>query len=327
MKLAIHWTVITRSLPALASLALTAHMASAGTVAYWRFEEGPSGNNIAHTVGNGVFEAAVFDASGNGNHLSAFTADNWGAFRYTTDVGMSTLPAGLGNQYSIRNSGGYPGLWAASSYIGHAWTPDRWTIEAAFMPEATGGWRTLVGRDSRGTATVDGNLAALYLQITPTDQLAIKYCDVAGVWHEAISAAGLVKGFNNGTDPDALTGLWQATAAVCNGSTLSLYYRSIENSGEWQLAAQTDLTTSGSSNLALTGGAGDGNDWDAGNWSVGRGLYGGGHGDRAYGFIDEVRISDSALSMGQFIFVPEPSTFALALLGGLSLLVSRRARR
>ena len=317
---------VVRSLSLVGSLVLCFSSAKAGTVAYWRFEEGPAGANIAHTVGNGVFEAAVFDASGNGNHLSAFTADNWGASHYTTDVAANLLPAGLGNSYSIKNSGGYPGLWAASSYIGQSWTPDRWTIEAAFKPE-NGGWRTLVGRDSRGTATINGDLAALYFQITPDNQMAIKYCDVAGFWHEAISGAGLVKGFNWGTDPDGLTGVWQAAAAVCNGTTLSLYYRDLDANSGWDLVAQTDLTLSGSSNLSLTGGAGDGSDWDAGNWSVGRGLYAGGHGDRAYGFIDEVRISDSALSIGQFIFVPEPSTMALALLGGLGLFARRFARR
>lgn len=315
-----------RALALTGGMLVGAHCVNAGTVAYWRFEDGPAGSNIAHTTGNGVFEAAVFDSSGNGNHLSAWSADDWAAFHYTTDVSMSTLPAGLANKYSIKNSGGYPGLWSSSSYIGQSWSPLTWTIEASFQPES-GGWRTLVGRDSRGTATSNGDLAALYLQITPDNQMAIKYCDVSGYWHEAISAAGLVKGFTWSSDPEGLTGVWQAAAAVCDGSKLSLYYRDLEGGDGWHLVAETDLTLSGSPNLALTGGAGDGNDWDAGNWSVGRGLYGGGHGDRAYGFIDEVRISDSALSMGQFIFVPEPSMFALAILGGLGLFVSRRIRR
>ena len=69
-------------------------------------------------------------------------------------------------------------------------------------------------------------------------------------------------------------------AAVSDGSMLSLYLRDV-TAGGWHLIAQTDMTLSGSPNTALTKGTGDGGDWNAGDWSVGRGLYNGGHGDRA----------------------------------------------
>jgi hypothetical protein len=48
--------------------------------------------------------------------------------------------------------------------------------------------------------------------------------------------------------------------------------------------------------------------------------------DRWLGNIDEVRISDSALSPSQFLFapVPEPTTASLALLGGLASWALRR---
>jgi hypothetical protein len=183
------------------------------------------------------------------------------------------------------------------------WSPGAFTIEASFKPE-NGGYRTIVGRDSRGATSNDTNLAALYLQLVPGDALAIKYADAAGYWHEAVSAAGVVKGF---AFPDSAAGHWYNAAAVSNGSMLSLYLNDVGAGTGYQLIAQTDLSASGSSNTALTPGTGSAGDWQAGNWSVGRGLYAGGHGDRAYGYIDEVRLSDSALSTSQFLFaVPEP---------------------
>ncbi len=314
------------SLSLTACLTLSTGLVNAGTVAYWRFEEGPAGSPVAHTLADGVFEAAVFDSSGSGNHLSAWN-NSWAGFSYRADVPMKTLPgAGLANNYSVQNSGGYPAMWSASAEL-QTWTPDRWTIEVAFMPELTDSHRTLVGRDSFGSATVDNRLSALYLQIQPDESLAIKYSDVNGYWHEAISAANLVKGFTFSSDPNALNGQWQAAAAVCDGSTLSLYYRNIELNSGWDLVAQTDLTLSGSSDTTLTAGAGDGGDWDAGNWTVGRGLWNGGHTDRAWGFIDEVRLSDSARKVSEFLLVPEPSIFALAMLGGVALFSRRLARR
>lgn len=44
--------------------------ASASTVAYWRFEEGPAGAQVAHPAASGQYYAAAADSSGNGNELS-----------------------------------------------------------------------------------------------------------------------------------------------------------------------------------------------------------------------------------------------------------------
>jgi hypothetical protein len=166
-------------------------------------------------------------------------------------------------------------------------------------------------------------LAAVYLQAIPNNALAIKYCDVAGIWHQAISATNVFQGFNWDSDPDGLLGKWYNLAAVSDGTLLSLYMDDVAAGTGYQLIAQTDMTGS-STNTAMTAGAGDGGDWDAGNWTVGRGLFNGGHGDRGYGYIDEVRISDSALGVDEFLFsVPEPATMILLGLGGLSLLKRR----
>jgi len=293
--------------------------ASGSTLAYWRFEEGPADAAVSHGgFPDGVFYPGTADSSGNGNALSVW-AEGWAGYAYRTDVASGTVPlTGAANLFSVQNTGGYPAMFTDSAMM-RTISPAAFTIEASFKPE-TGGYRTIVGRDSRGASTVNGDLSALYLQIIPGDAVAIKFGDVSGYWHEAVSAPGAITGF---PFPNANLGYWYDMAAVSDGHMLSLYL----NSGAgYSLVAQTDMTLSGSPNTALTAGLGSGSDWTAGNWSVGRGLYAGGHTDRAYGFIDEVRISDAALDPSQFLFVPEPSTLALALLGGLGLLGRRRFR-
>ena len=304
---------------------LCAMTANAATMAYWRFEAGPADTLIPHPTGDGVFNPDVPDSSGNGNALSAWTSGAWANEYFRSDVPAATVPqTGDANNFSIQNAGSYPGLWAIGL---QTWQPTAWTIEAAFQPELTDVHRTLVGRDGRYVATVNGDLSALYFQIQPDESLAIKYCDVSGYWHEAISAASTVQGF---VYPNSGDGQWQAAAAVCDGSMLSLYYKNVENGDvNYTLVASTDLTLSSSPNLALTNAAGSsGGDWTGGNFSVMRGLYAGGHGDRAYGFIDEVRISDTALTTDQFLFsIPEPTTAALGILAGLAMLFRRRFAR
>jgi hypothetical protein len=295
------------------------------TVADWRFEEGPNNGLLYHTVGDGVYQQAVADSSGNGYGLSAWTAGSWGSSVYRNNtLPVTTIPqTGQANNFSVKNSGGYPGMFTDPTAAIRTITPAQFTIEAAFKPE-NGGYRTIVGRDSRGAGTqagADPNAAALYLQIQPNNNVAITYQDVSGYQYTASSAAGLIHGFDYPTDNDGNLGTWYALAGVSDGTTLSLYLDDLSGLLGYQLVAQTALNQ-GSPNTAMTAGLGSGGDWMAGDWSVGRGLYAGGHGDRAYGYIDEVRISDAALLPGQFLMstpVPEPSTWAMtAIVSGLA---------
>ena len=136
--------------------------------------------------------------------------------------------------------------------------------------------------------------------------VAIAFADVSGYWHVAASSANLIQGFNFNTDPEGTTGKWYYMAAISDGSKLSLYLANVSEETEPRLVALTDMTLSGSPNRALAKGSQNGTNWHAGGWSVGRGLWNGGHTDRAYGFIDEVRISATALSPAQ-LMVPKVS--------------------
>jgi len=304
---------------------LCALPARAATEAYWRFEEGPDNANVSHGgQPDGVFYPGTADSSGNGYDLSVW-AEGWAGYAYRANVGMPSIPlTGAANNFSVKNTGGYPAMFTESGTALQTWQPAQWTVEAAFKLE-NGGYKTIVGRDSQGSVTGgDLNLAALYFQAVPNNGLAIKFCDVSGYWHEAISAENAYTGFDWPTDPDGLLAPWYSMVATSDGSTLSLYLRNLSALSGWNLIAQTDMTLSGSPDTTLTMGTGDGGDWDAGNWSVGRGLYAGGHGDRAYGYIDEVRLSDAALTTSEFLFVPEPSSLALGVVAGVMLFIRRR---
>ena len=130
----------------------------------------------------------------------------------------------------------------------------------------------------------------LYLSVRPGGVIAISFTDNAGNNWVIDSVSGVVE-----------VNQWQAVAAVSDGSTLSLYLKDIA-AGEPGYTLMGTLDISGSADPALSTGAGDGTEWDAGVITVGRGLYDGGHTDRFFGYIDDVRLSDAALSTNQFLY-------------------------
>ena len=112
------------------------------TVAYWRFEEGPANALLNHTVGDGVYQQAVADSSGNGYGLSAWSSGDWASSYYRNNtLPATTIPqTGAANNFSIKNAGGYPGMFTDPSAAIRTISPAQFTIEAMFKPES-GGWR------------------------------------------------------------------------------------------------------------------------------------------------------------------------------------------
>ncbi len=278
----------------------------AATVAYWRFETGPANSNVLHSTADGTFSGTIPDVSGNGNDLSVWSQGGGAGFAYRSDVPAATVPMNSApNHFSVKNTGSYPAMFtsaAGSSPTGinaESMTPAQFTVEVSYKPEASASFRTVIGRDAKNIATASADLAAFYLQIRPDDSFCASFTDVAGYTHTANSPPGWAYGFNFGSNPEGVGAPWYHIVAVSDGSTLKLFVNNL-------LVGTNDLTTSGSPNRALAKGSVSGTDWTAGAWSVGRGLYAGGHTDRAYGLIDEVRISNSALTPSQFLFAPRP---------------------
>lgn len=312
-------------LKALAALCVAAPAVAshAGTLAYWRFEgdgadvpvagttqvEDTNGRNLGVTFPNAPGIAAV-DSSGNGNTLRAWE-HSWAGHAYQSTVPAAVVPqTGAPNNFSVQNTGDFPALFtwslkSAPTTDVEAIKPLAWTIEASILSTNTGSHRTFVGRDgNRDTGATDGNRAPLYFK-TFNGTLQILFTDEAGNVYDLSDTTGAIS-----------TNTWYNVAAVSDGTTLSLY----KDAGAGYQLVNSMALVAGDTRLNYD----DNGSTSAGDtqwgWTVGRGRYGGGdlqgdgHGDRWFGAIDEVRISDRALSPNQFLFaaVPEPSGLALA---------------
>jgi hypothetical protein len=294
---------------------LTAASMQASTVAWWRFEAGPADTDIQKLVAapGFNFDHSVPDSSGSGNDLSVWETGGGAGFIFRTiqpnTPNATILQTGAANNFSVENTGGGPAMFTdPAGPLTTNFQPAAFTFEVSVKPE-NGGYRTFVGRDSRGGHNDGTNqdLAAVYFQARPDNAIQFEFLDVAGNFHTAASAPNVIRGwdYNNGAGtPDVVP--WQNLAAVSDGHTLTVW---LDNGlGYYSKIASTDLV---SDNTALSQGTGTAGDWVAGGFSVGRGLFAGGHTDRAFGLIDEVRISDVALTPSQFLFATPTATHAI----------------
>lgn len=266
-------------------------------VAYWNFEEGAADTAVPYTPPNaGYYDGSIRDLCGGENNLSAWTGSS---ATYRSLVPSPTTPAtGAANTRSLQNSNALPSLSTTDTGL-ITWSPTSWTLEAAIRPDTVTGIQTFIGRDSRGSHAPDPGLAALYFAVRPNGVLALQYTDAGGKNWNVESAAGAVSAAK-----------WQAVAATSDGTVLKIYLRNLtDNAPAYSLLASVNIT---STNPAITTGDGDGTDWDAGVFTVGRGLYNGNHTDRFLGHLDDIRFSEGALAHDQFLYSTYPSAPAAA---------------
>lgn len=263
--------------------------ASAATVAHWTFDDPALGAadqaNLPDSDGGTVWRMAAEDKSGNGNALTTWESA-WAGFKWVADS--------YKGDFAIEATGSCPATmtWSAQSLptgvVLESWTPTEFTIEAIFQP-APDGNRTIVGRDGRDVLTGSGSNAPLYFQQRSGWALGFMYADMAGTWHDAISESNVI-----------VAGNWYYMVGVTDGTNQTLYLANLTAGTDFEVVASSVIE---STDPRLATGSVNGDDWTAGSFTVGRGLWAGGHTDRflSPGLIDEVAISDKALSLNQLV--------------------------
>lgn len=306
-----------------ATFSLCALPLSATTIGYWNFEEGTVGSNPAGPPVNGQWAGTFQDTSGNGYHASPFFTNN-PDLEYSSNVPGAVVPqTGASNNASLQNvsSNFFSVSTTDNGNAGNpttalsSWTPTSWTIEASFNLANLSGNKTIVGRDGNNSGA-----APLYFGTRGTN-VAVDFQDSAGNRWAVVSGSGGAQNYTL-----SITN-WYSMVATSDGSTLSLYVKDLTAGDLNFTLIGTSTITSGDASLAI--GTGDAGDWDAGDFSFGRGLFNGGHVDRipAGSYIDDIRFSDIALGPNQFLYtIPEPSGAAM-LAGGMGLLGLLRRRK
>lgn len=265
--------------------------------AYWRFEEGTNFAVVNSAVANPVLDST------NLNHLDSFNADT--SPTYTNNVAPTPLKSGLANHLAldfIPNAGGGgddlftlfsngdlgKGL-AKHINNGIIAAGGGFTIEAAFNTNNPGRFGAIISKEGRPGGSRPEQTLELKTR-GDNSLLQIEMWDGNGSLKEISSLAPI-----NASQ-------WYYVAVVNNGSTMSMYLDS--NSGQgYQLQGSVPVT--GALYQAVPTNA----SWDN-SWTVGRGQYAGRPADWFDGIIDEVRLSNTALSPSQFLFAPATTILA-----------------
>ena len=282
--------------------ALWGSAASATTVAYYRFEDGPVDTEMAVDQGG---EGQVIDSSGNGSHFSGYPgwmpSGNTGPF-FRSNVAAATIPqTGAANTLSAQLDGN-DDIYDPNPTTSHLnnFSFSSFTVETYVNFTSLTGFQTMVGRDD--TADVnEHDESFFYLQKTGSNNFRVSLTLADGSTRIAVTDGATI-----GADT------WYHVAAVGDTSagTLELFVDGVS----------VGLTT-GFTGLYDPMVASNDNEW-----SIGRGEFQESGGDKLNGYLDEVRFSDVALSPDQFLSnIPEPSTYAL--LFGLSALTWVAIRR
>ena len=247
------------------------------TVAYWRFEElGADQQFKPPTLPAGPDSGLAADEAGGDDALRTYDFNS--APFYRSNVPATTVTAtGAANTRSLEFTPN-DDIYTAQPGSLNAHDFPEFTVEASFNADVIT-WQNIVGKDGKPTPLL---VAPLQLKIRDdTDRLQIEIIDAFGQEKQVQSIDPIV------------TGRWYHAAAVSDGTRLSLYLDDTTVEGGYVLQGFVDV----SGGLFPS---------DA-TWVVGRGFFNGGIADWFDGHIDEVRISDAALSPSQFLFA-QPGT-------------------
>jgi hypothetical protein len=298
-----------------ATTALLSSAAWGDTEAYWRHEEGSAGGLIPAGPGT------VLDSSGNGNHMQTFNPTSTSA-TYTTTVAPKPLRSGLPNTLALdfgpggddagNNDDNYSQGAPINSLLFNAIT-----VELAFRMDTVAGYQAVLGKDGKPLGDAGGEddspVPPFKVLIRGDDfpggvpnQLFVEFIDGDGTLNSDIHF------LNSGTT--VTPNQWYHVAVTVNATDAALWVAT--GTGGYQLIDSITGDFAGPGGNVIV--------QDPTNWSIGRGMFNNGVADWSDAIIDEVRISDVVLAPDQFLFVPEPASWAMA---AVAMVLGRRLAR
>lgn len=282
MRSSFQWGLIT-----LSAVSLLLPIANAGTLAYWRHEEGPAGFDVPPSPN------AIIDSSGNDNYMRTF--NEFTGATYTTNVSPVPLRSGLPNNLALDfdwdEDGAGPDLnddnYTDLQLIDIALF-DELTAELAFNLESNFAFQALTGKDGNPVPTTPVQPFVIKVRGDGfpggiPNQLQVEWLDGDGDQHN------LASGFS------IIPGTWYHVAFVLTDTTAQLWIAA--GSSAYTLADEI-------TNEDFAGASGEVLYPDVTPFTVGRGQFAGNITDWADAIIDEVRYGDSALSPSEFLFNP-----------------------
>ncbi len=284
-------------------LAIPPAESQAATAAYWRHEEGPAGSIVPDGSNT------VLDSSGAGNHMQTFSSANapFTAATYSSNVSPLALRSGLPNDLSLdfganpvgtedgggRNDDNYTAGKPIQTQLFTAMT-----VELAFNMNEIGGFQTLFGHDGKPLGDAEGEIdspvAPLQIKVRGDDfpnaipnQLFIEWIDGDGDIHSLASGES------------AVAGQWVHLAFTLTDSAAELWVAG--ETGDYLLKDAIS-----GEDFAGALGPGEVTIFEPAGFSIGRGMFNNGVTDWSDALIDEVRISDVALTPDEFLFITAP---------------------
>lgn len=276
----------------------------AATSAYYRFENGTSGQIVPDGANT------VLDSSGNGNDMQTFSAANdpFTSPTYSPLVSPLALRSGLSNTLSL-DFGPSPtvGTEDGNGKNDDIYTQDKpiqtqlftaMTVELAFNFHSIDGYQNLFGKDGKPLGDEigepDSPVAPLQIKVRGDDypnaipnQLFVEWIDGDGDIHS------LANGETIAADK------WYHLAFNLSATDAELWVAG--ETGDYLLKDAIS-----GDDFAGSLGPGEVTIFDPAPNTIGRGMYNNGVTDWSDALIDEVRVSDSVLTPDQFLYLTVP---------------------
>lgn len=252
-------------------LAIASTSLKADTVAWWRFDNDGFNEGQSPALNADVVRDETGNNSGRTTRVPIYASqvpfDKLNSGNGTSDNGIST------NKLSLRmsNAKKWEDVFIMKKPVCSIRLP-AYTIELSFRCSDIAMFRAVLCKDGKPTEAPSPSFVA---KLSPRDsKLYIETLDESGQLRRVGSRVAIE------------TDVWYNIAVVNDGKQLVLYLKKA-SSDTYELQAK----------VHVEGGLID----SPGIWAIGRGMSDGKLADPFYGYVDEIRISDTALSLENFL--------------------------